>query len=82
MDEKKCAEVYKRYADDVYKVCIFYLRDEKKAKDFSVQAFQKLYEHFDEVEPKYMLGYLIHEVKSMIQEASDKKIASEEVNTE
>lgn len=79
MREKLYEEVYASCADDVYKICFYYSRDEEKAKDIAQQAFINFYDIFDKVESKYMLAYLVREVKSLLSSSSSHQFTSGEV---
>lgn len=77
--KKRYEGIYRRYANDVYKVCLYYIKEEEQAKDIVEQAFRSLYEHIEEVNPDYILGYLINEVKSVVQNESTENLVSKEV---
>ena len=77
--KKQYEEIYRRYANDVYKVCLYYLKDEEQAKDVVEQAFRSLYEHINEVNPDYILGYLINKVKGVSHNESTENLVSKEV---
>lgn len=77
--ERLYEEVYSSYADDVYKICFYYSRDEEKAKDIAQQAFFNFYDIFDEVDSKYMLGYLVREAKRLLSSSQNHQFTGGEV---
>lgn len=77
--EKLYEEVYASYANDVYKICIYYSKDEEKAKDIVQQAFFNFYEIFDRVDSKYILGYLVREVKRLLSSSQGHQFIGGEV---
>lgn len=76
--EKQYERLYEKYADDVYKVALYLTGNDEEAKDVVIKAFLNLYNNLDAVNPDYALGYLIHEVKSLISKKSDKILLVEE----
>lgn len=76
--KKQCERLYEKHADDVYKVALYLTGNVDEAKDVVVKAFLSLYNNLDTVDPDYALGYLIHEVKSLITNKSDKTLLVEE----
>ena len=77
--EKKYEVVYKTYADDIYKICLYYLKDTNHASDITQQIFLNFYEIFDEVHPDCTFGLLICEVKRLLKDGFKCEITSEEV---
>jgi len=78
-EKKQCERLYEKHADDVYKVALYLTGNVDEAKDVVVKAFLSLYNNLDTVNPEYALGYLIHEVKNLISQKSDKALLVEEV---
>ena len=77
--EKQFQIVYRTHADDVYKFCFYYMRDEEKASEITQQAFLNFYKYFDKVIPDYRLGYLVREVKELLAEGQNLKSMCKEV---
>ena len=63
--------VYQKYCDAVYKVCLYYLKDEAEAREVTLLVFLEFYDYFEEVDSEYMLGYLIHMAKEFIDNRSN-----------
>lgn len=80
--EKQYEEIYRRYANDIYKICVYYLQDEKQAQEVVIEAFESLYKHLDEVNPKYTLAYLANEAKTIIKGSQIETLTSKEVTQE
>lgn len=76
---KQYEKIYRQYADDVYKISVYYLHDEEQAKEVVEKAFKSLYKHINEVHPDYILGYLLGEVKGMTKNKPAENPVSEEV---
>ena len=80
--EKQFERLFKKHVDDVYKVAVYYTGNVDDAKTVTEKAFLKLHNNFNTVNPEYALGYLIHEVKNLILEKSDKILLEEEATDE
>ena len=76
--EKQYETLYEKHVNDVYKVAVYLTGNVVEAKDVVIKAFLSLYNNLDAVNPDYALGYLIHEVKSLITKKSDKTLLVEE----
>lgn len=67
--EKKFESVYKSYADDIYRFCLYCTKDKRKAVNIAQQVFFDFYQIFEEVEPEYRLKYLLYEAKKLLDES-------------
>ena len=61
----KMEKIYRDYESDVYRVCLFFLKDKQAAFDVSQQVFFKFYQHIDEAEIKSVRGYLVRMARNM-----------------
>lgn len=77
MNYEQYENVYRKYADDVYKVSLYLTRQPQIAQDLTKQAFENLYKELDDVEETYIFGYLIQQVKSYAEEAIQQKSTDE-----
>lgn len=77
--KKAYENIYKKYADDIYKLSVYLTKDEDKAKEVTQQAFAMLYESFDEMDESYLYASLVHEVKNMTNDIVQNKSTQEEV---
>lgn len=64
--ERKFEIVYRSYADDVYRACLYLTKDQKVAQDIAEQVFIEFYDSFETIKEKYMLAYLIRMVKDSV----------------
>ena len=55
---KKYEIVYDRYANDVYRLSLYLLQDEEKAKDITRQTFANVYKKLQEIDEKSIHGQL------------------------
>lgn len=58
--------IYRSYVDDIYRVCLYFVKDAYLAQDITQQTFLNFYEHFENVKPEFMRAYLIRTAKNMI----------------
>lgn len=65
--ENQYEEIYDAYSFQIYRLCLFRLSDEDKAKNITQQTFYNLYQKLDEVEMEFMLSNLIHEALNLIE---------------
>lgn len=77
MNYEQYENVYRKYADDVYKVSLYLTRQPRIAQDLTKQAFENLYKELDDLEETYIFGYLIQQVKSYAEEAIQQKSTDE-----
>ncbi len=63
--QKKLEKIYKSHASEIYKVCLHYLKAEKKAKDVTEQVFLEYYKKFEEVDSKHIFAYLVQQAKRL-----------------
>ena len=58
-------QIYEKYVHDIYKISLYFVRDEHVAQDLTQRAFLSLYEHFENVKPDKYLQYLARAVHNM-----------------
>lgn len=63
--QKKLEKVYKSHANEIYKVCLHYLKNERKAQDVTERVFLEYYEKFEEVDSKHIFAYLVQQAKRL-----------------
>ena len=66
-------KIYERYANDVYRVSLFLLQDENKAKEITQQAFANVYKKLQEIDEKSICGQLLIEVKRLAKNHETKE---------
>lgn len=77
-DERKFELIYRKYADDVYRVSLYLLKDEEKAMHLAQQAFANVYKKMNEIEEQSLRSHLIHEVKNLATDFLQNKETEEE----
>lgn len=55
--------LYQKYANDVYKLSLHLSKDEEKAKNITLRAFEELYKSLEEVEAANVFPYLVQKIK-------------------
>ena len=83
--EEKFDNIYRLYSKDVYKVCLYYSKNEDLAQDLMQQTFLKFYDHFEKLNPNCMQAYLIRSAKNLFlnyQRDTKREILAEEISAE
>ena len=65
---KKFKEIFDSHALNVYRVCLYILRDEEKAEEIAENVFVNFYEHMEEVRPEMVLAHLVVEARNKSHE--------------
>lgn len=63
--KEKLEEVYRLYRDDVYKVCLYFAKNEAAAQELTQQTFFKYYQHIDDAEIEATQGYLVRMARNL-----------------
>ena len=58
---KKFKKIFDSHAINVYRICLYILRDEEKAEEIAETVFVNFYEHMEEVRPEMVLTHLVIE---------------------
>ena len=66
--------IYNLHADTIYKYCLYYSRDEEKAKDITYQAFLNFYNYFETVDSDTVLKCLFYEVKKLLSNSQHQEL--------
>lgn len=77
--KKRFEVIYKSHADNLYKFCFYYLRDEKKAVDIAQQAFFEFYKYFENVTSDAIFKCLAYEAKKLLPNSQYQELAREEL---
>ena len=67
--------IYGKYANDVYRVALYLVKDEKKAQDIVQQVFVNIYKQCRETDEKSIYFQLLKETKRIAQNERRKKDA-------
>ena len=74
MKEEQFEKIFKAYVNDIYRVCFYFSKDEKKAEEITEQVFIELYQELDEMDSDYIFSYLVYNAKRLsTNELSDNK---------
>ncbi len=79
LKRRRFEKIYKFYVDDIYRICLYYSKDEEVANDVTIQVFMELYKMFDEVDSKHIFSFLVHKAKELLADVSIHESATEEV---
>ncbi len=60
----KIESIYRKYKDDVYRVCLYFTKDPSVAQEIGQQVFFNFYQHIDEVEDSGVRGYLLRSARN------------------
>lgn len=63
--EERFEEIYREYRHDVYKISLYYTRNEYEAEDITQKVFYKLYEHFDEIHLENARAYVFRAARNL-----------------
>lgn len=63
--DEKFSSIYQAYAHDVYRVCLYYVKDEHAAFELAQQAFVKFYERYEDISETNVKAYLLTSVKNL-----------------
>lgn len=77
--QKKLEKVYRSHANEIYRVCLHYSKDQKKAQDVTEQVFLEYYKKFEEVDSKHIFAYLVQQAKRLSTEDNVHEYANGEV---
>lgn len=77
--ERRLEKVYRANADNIYRICLYYLRDERKAAAVAEQAFLNYYKRYDVTNSKYTFGCLVNETKKLLISGQSESVEVEEL---
>lgn len=63
--EEKFDRIYRTYQNDVFKISLYYTKDEHIAQDISQKVFYQFYLHFDSVNKDSVRAYLIRSARNL-----------------
>ena len=64
-NREKMEQIYKTYKDDIYRVCLFFSRDEHAAHEIAQQTFFKFYQHIDQTKISSVRAYLVRTARNL-----------------
>lgn len=63
--EARFEKIYRTYQNDVYKISLYYTKDEHIAQDITQKVFYQFYLHFDNVNIEKVRSYLIRSARNL-----------------
>lgn len=66
-------KIYERYANDVYRVSLYLLKDETKAQDITQRAFENMYKKLQESDEESVCNQLLIEAKRLAKNQDTKE---------
>lgn len=63
--DEKFDSIYRAYADEVYRVSLYYTKDEYVAQEITQKTFYQFYLHFHNVNMKSVRAYLIRTARNL-----------------
>ena len=70
---------YQTFANDIYKVSLYFLREEKKAQKITEQVFFEFYEELESVDSDHVFAYLVYKAKRLSINEQNHETAEGEV---
>ena len=67
-------KIYERYANDVYRVSLYLLKDETKAQDITQRAFENMYKKLQESDEESVCNQLLIEAKRLAKNQDTKEV--------
>ena len=61
-------KIYRVYADDIYRVCLHYTKDEQLAQDVMQETFLDYYNNFENLSWECAYAYLVYKAKELADE--------------
>lgn len=65
--------IYERYANDVYRLSLYLLKDETKAQDITQRAFENMYKRLQESDEESVCNQLLIEAKRLAKNQDTKE---------
>lgn len=78
VETKEFEEVYRSHVDSLYKYCLYYLKDEEKARYITQQAFFNFYKYYETVTSDTALNCLVCEAKTLLSNSQHPEFARRE----
>lgn len=71
--DEKFEEIYQMYANDLYRVCLYFAKEEGLAQEIFEQTFIDFYNYFEEINPDCMFAYLVRAAKDLFYELRERR---------
>ena len=66
--------IYERYANNVYRLSLYLLKDETKAQDITKRAFENIYKRLQESDEESVCNQLLIEAKRLAKNQDTKEV--------
>lgn len=63
--KEKLDVLYQSHADDIYKVCLYITKDERKAQKIACQTFVIFYDQFQNINERCIFSYMVKTAKEL-----------------
>lgn len=63
--EERFEKIYQEYHHDVYRISLYYTKNEYEAQDITQKVFYKLYQHFDEIHLESVRAYMFRAARNL-----------------
>ena len=63
--EERFEVIYNKYQHEVYRISLYYTKDEYEAQDITQKVFYKVYEHFDEINLESVKAYMFRAARNL-----------------
>ena len=70
--------IYSLHADNLYRYCLYYLRDVEKASDITREAFLNFFKYYETVDSAAILKCLLYEAKQLLSDNQHHELARRE----
>lgn len=74
---KKFEMIYEKYVNDVYRVALYLVKDEDKAKDITQQAYTNIYKTHHKIGENKIYSQLIYTAKMLAEKSNLNKDTKE-----
>ena len=72
-------EIVDKYLDDIYRISLYYTKNEKLAEFITCKVFTTCLIENDDVDKEHILGIMVREIRQTILDILDKKYTGEEL---
>lgn len=72
--DKKFDSIYQAYANDLYKVCLYFTEDKASAQEITEQTFIDFYSYFEEIDSDYVFAYLVRAARELFYDSRERRI--------
>ncbi len=63
--EERFEKIYRQYKDEVYRISLYYTKNEQESQDITQKVFYKFYLYFDKINPDCIKAYLFRSARNL-----------------